>query len=328
MGVIYTDLQETFQNLLNDYHEAYNQSFGKHPLGNLIRHTLPNMISKLIVDKERYIIKGSPGNGNWSATPWIAVLDVLITKTAQSGYYPVFLFKDDMSGFYLSLNQGVTKVEEIYKRETKDVLKIKAQDFRAQIGKIPSNFNERDINLSSLNTTKSKYPKLYQAGNIISKFYSAHDIPADDELQKDIKEILKIYELLSYNEGLSTTQVEKEEDEYMGFEELKKFRFHKRIERNIQLSKKVKKVQGYKCKACELNFEEKYGEIGKGFIEAHHLVPISTLTQERIKLNAKKDFTVLCSNCHSMVHKLDDPSDIEELKRLIRNNSLTGPAIN
>ncbi len=60
--------------------------------------------------------KGSAGAGNWSATPWIAILDILITDTPQSGYYPVFLFRDDMSGFYLSLNQGVTDIRLKYKR--------------------------------------------------------------------------------------------------------------------------------------------------------------------------------------------------------------------
>ncbi|MDN3550749.1 MrcB family domain-containing protein [Mucilaginibacter aquaedulcis] len=320
MEVIYSDLQELFQNVLNDYHEAYSQSFGKHPLGTLIRQHLPDMMSKLILDKERYIIKGSPGNGNWSATPWIAILDVLITNTPQSGYYPVFLFRDDMSGFYLSLNQGVTEIQAIYKREAKEVLKIKAQDFRAQIGKIPSNFDEDVIKLKNLSTTKSKYPSLYEAGNVISKFYSADKIPSDNQLQNDIKEILNIYELISYNEGLPSTQAEKEDDEekYKEFEELRKFRFHKRIERNIRLSKKVKETQGYTCKVCKLNFEERYGEIGRGFIEAHHLVPISYLTQQRIQLDARKDFVVLCSNCHSMIHRLEDPSNIELLKSLIR----------
>jgi 5-methylcytosine-specific restriction protein A len=278
------------------------------------------MISKLILNEERYIIKGSPGNGNWSSTPWIAILDVLITNTPQSGYYPVFLFRDDMSGFYLSLNQGVTEIEAIYKREAKEVLKIKAQDFKAQIGKIPSNFDEDIIKLKNLTTTKSKYPSLYEAGNIISKFYSADKIPSDNQLQNDIKEILNIYELISYNEGLPSTQAEKEDDEekYKEFEELRKFRFHKRIERNIRLSKKVKETQGYTCKVCKLNFVERYGEIGKGFIEAHHLVPISYLTQQRIQLDARKDFVVLCSNCHSMIHRLEDPSNIELLKSLIR----------
>jgi 5-methylcytosine-specific restriction protein A len=69
-----------------------------------------------------------------------------------------------------------------------------------------------------------------------------------------------------------------------------------------------------------LNFENIYGELGRNFIEAHHLVPISRLGAIKIHLNVKNDFAVLCSNCHSMIHKLSDPSDVKLLREIIRIN--------
>jgi 5-methylcytosine-specific restriction enzyme A len=72
--------------------------------------------------------------------------------------------------------------------------------------------------------------------------------------------------------------------------------------------------------ACGLNFEQIYGILGKNFIEAHHLRPITKLTGERVELDARTDFTVLCSNCHSMIHRLDDPSDLKLLKAQIEKN--------
>lgn len=313
-------MREELQNVVNDYQEAYGQEYTNHPLAKTIRNTIPELVDKIVRDSERYIIKGSAGAGNWTAIPWVAIFDSLITNTAQSGYYPVFLFKDNMEGFYLSLNQGVTEIKGKYKRDAKQVLKLKAEDYRAQLGVIPNNFNILEIKLKHLQSTKSPLSSLYEAGNIIAKYYSSENIPSETQIQADILEILKIYEALSYNEVLPTTQVEKENDEekYKGFEELRKFRFHKRIERNIQLSKKVKLVQGYNCKACNINFEEKYGSIGKDFIEAHHLKPISKLTGGKIELDVRTDFAVLCSNCHSMIHKLEDPSDLNLLKSLIK----------
>lgn len=312
-------MRDLFNNVLNDYQEAYGQPFADHPVGKLLRQILPNTIKNVIPEKERYLIKGSSGNGNWAETPWIAILDILITNTPQSGYYPVFLFKNDMTGFYLSLNQGVTEVREKYKSDTKKVLQLKAQDFRAQIGVTPKNFNKIEIELKRSKGKGSSNAALYEAGNIIAKYYSSFKLPSNEDLKVDILEILKIYELISYNEGLPTTQAEKEtdEDKYKGFENLKKYRFHKRIERNIRLSKKVKEAQGYNCKACGVNFVTKYGKLGANFIEAHHLKPIHQLTGDKIKLDARIDFTVLCSNCHSMIHRLDDPSDLEALKQLI-----------
>lgn len=316
-------MREEFQNILNDYQEAYGQDYTNHPLANLIRRTIPDLVKQLITEPERYSLKGSAGAGNWTTIPWVAIFDILITDTAQSGYYPVFLFKNDMSGFYLSLNQGVTEIKEKYKREAKQVLKLKAEDFRAQLGSLPANFSMTEIKLRSLDKTNSPLAGLYEAGNIFAKYYASHNLPTDSQFHADIVELLKIYETLSYNEGLPTTQAEKETDEekYKGFEDLKKFRFHKRIERNVQLSKKVKSAQGYTCNACYTNFEDKYGPLGKEFIEAHHLRPIAQLTGDRVQLDIRTDFTVLCSNCHSMIHRLDDPSDLNLLKRIIENNS-------
>jgi 5-methylcytosine-specific restriction protein A len=314
-------VREYFESVVNDYNEAYKQDITNHPLVKLITQIIPKAIFEIIVEKERYLIKGSAGAGNWTNTPWVAIFDVLVTNTAQSGYYPVFLFRDDMSGFYLSLNQGVTEIKTKYKREAKQILKLKAEDFRAQLNFLPKNFDKQDISLKRRGSTKSPLPGLYEAGNIIAKYYSAYDLPDDSQLKEDVIEILKLYEILSYNEGLPTTQAEIENDEekYKGFEDLRRFRFHKRIERNAQLSKKVKKIQGYTCKACKMNFEKVYGELGRSFIEAHHLKPISELSKNKVQLDVRHDFTVLCSNCHSMIHRLPDPSDLSKLVKVLQS---------
>src|SRR6266446_4360938 len=51
----------------------------------------------------------SIGQGNWARVPWIAFLDARVTDTTQRGIYGVFLFREDMSGVYLTFNQGVTE---------------------------------------------------------------------------------------------------------------------------------------------------------------------------------------------------------------------------
>ena len=67
-----------------------------------------------------------------------------------------------------------------------------------------------------------------------------------------------------------------------------------------------------------MKFDEFYGEIGKDFIESHHLKPISEIEIGEFKIDLKNDFAVLCSNCHRMIHKLEDPSDINKLKEIIK----------
>lgn len=63
---------------------------------------------------------------------------------------------------------------------------------------------------------------------------------------------------------------------------------------------------GYVCQVCGMNFEQTYGELGKDFIEVHHLHPVS---QGERNVNPIEDLIPLCSNCHSMIHRQEDVSD-------------------
>lgn len=72
------------------------------------------------------------------------------------------------------------------------------------------------------------------------------------------------------------------------------------------------------CECCGFDFEKAYGEMGKDFIEVHHRKPISQTDGEHT-IDPTKDLVPLCSNCHSMIHRLaNSPGDcitLEELKR-------------
>lgn len=45
----------------------------------------------------------------------------------------------------------------------------------------------------------------------------------------------------------------------------------------FSLSKAAKRVHGFTCQCCGFNFEQAYGVLGREYIEAHHLVPLSAL---------------------------------------------------
>lgn len=76
----------------------------------------------------------------------------------------------------------------------------------------------------------------------------------------------------------------------------------RRIERNKKLRNEAIKIHKVNCQVCGFNFEENYGEIGKDFIEVHHIVPLSKDYNPKMT-NPKTDLNVLCSNCHRMVHR-------------------------
>lgn len=95
--------------------------------------------------------------------------------------------------------------------------------------------------------------------------------------------------------------------------------FGTKYERNITLRKKALEIHGTKCIVCGFDFEDYYGELGKGFIEVHHLNPMYTIRQE-VVVNPKTDLVPVCSNCHKMIHrKKDKPLEIEELKKIIKS---------
>ena len=74
---------------------------------------------------------------------------------------------------------------------------------------------------------------------------------------------------------------------------------------------------GAQCAACGLNFEKMYGEIGRGFIHVHHIVPVSQ-SGGAYKLDPVKDLVPVCPNCHAMLHiGVEEPRTVEHLRNLI-----------
>jgi 5-methylcytosine-specific restriction protein A len=68
-----------------------------------------------------------------------------------------------------------------------------------------------------------------------------------------------------------------------------------------------------------MDFEETYGQLGRGFIHVHHIVPIATIGKE-YKLDPVNDLVPVCPNCHAMLHHGAEGHvlTIEELKEIIK----------
>ena len=108
-----------------------------------------------------------------------------------------------------------------------------------------------------------------------------------------------------------------EEEEF--FEGKKCERFSNYYERQPRLRSRSIEIHGTTCKACGFDFERKYGRRGKGFIEVHHKRPVSELKGET-KIDPATDMTVVCPNCHRMIHRDKNKIlSLEELKALIQD---------
>ncbi|MBQ8595377.1 MAG: HNH endonuclease [Oscillospiraceae bacterium] len=102
-----------------------------------------------------------------------------------------------------------------------------------------------------------------------------------------------------------------------------KIRQHIFRERNPHLIKKAKEKFKMEhdgklfCEVCGFDFKEKYGNLGEDFIEAHHTKPISEMVDgEKTNIN---DIVMVCSNCHSMLHRKKPWLKKEDIKDIIKN---------
>ncbi|MBF4509315.1 MAG: HNH endonuclease [Aeromicrobium sp.] len=66
-----------------------------------------------------------------------------------------------------------------------------------------------------------------------------------------------------------------------------------------------------------MNFEERYGEVGREFIHVHHVESLAAIGG-RHKVDPQKDLLPLCPNCHAMIHRLPHPQTVDALVELLR----------
>ena len=73
--------------------------------------------------------------------------------------------------------------------------------------------------------------------------------------------------------------------------------------RNQSIVTDKKKQSGYICECCGFDFCEAYGELGKEYIECHHIKPLAEFDKKGEKVGLE-DLAALCANCHRMIHRL------------------------
>lgn len=82
-------------------------------------------------------------------------------------------------------------------------------------------------------------------------------------------------------------------------------RIHRSRERNRKIVERKKaaalRTTGkLECEVCGFDYEARYGERGRGYIECHHVAAISEIVGER--QTRLSDLALICANCHRMIH--------------------------
>lgn len=90
-----------------------------------------------------------------------------------------------------------------------------------------------------------------------------------------------------------------------------------RYERSPDAQRACIAHHGTNCAACGFSYEIAYGELGKDFIQVHHIVPPAQLGSG-YELDPVADLVPLCANCHAMAHRgAKTARTVAELRRIM-----------
>ncbi|WP_342636508.1 MrcB family domain-containing protein [Methylobacterium nonmethylotrophicum] len=264
------------------------------------------------------LVKGSPGQGIWAEVPWLSVFDPLVTRTATQGYYVVYLFHARERLVHLSLNQGTTEVLREFRGSANQVLTERAVFVRRRLADFAPRLPVHAIDLGS----DRPLPSGYAAGHAMGMTYRSGAMPDETTLRHDLQTIVAAYRALTFRGGLTTSTSSSPDEGPTDLLEERRYRMHRRIERNPHAARRAKQHHGIRCQACDLVMAERYGSPGEDFIEVHHLRPLASLREgEPVRYDVATDFAVLCPNCHRMIHRMADPSDLDALREVLHATS-------
>jgi MoxR-like ATPase len=189
------DIRGGLETFMATYPECRSRPFGTDKqLWSVLSHmrqrleTLPSIARRPTVN-----VTWSVGQGSWARVPWVAFLDERVTDTTQRGIYVVLLFREDMSGVYITFNQGVTESKKVHGgtaglqllRERAAALREKCDELSGWGFQLD---NEIDLR------TEQTWGRDYEAATIAYKLYERDAVPGDHEINRDLEALLAAYE--------------------------------------------------------------------------------------------------------------------------------------
>jgi hypothetical protein len=201
-----TYIKTAFDNILSNYLLARFEAFGREHMLWRVFEGLSDYFQKYVKDRPSLKVRWGVGKGNWARVPWIAFLDKRETASTQNGVYPVYLFREDMSGVYITLNQGVTRVKERHGTpEGRRILRRRALQLRPVAQELDQAGFSLDENID-LHTSRG-LGKDYEFSTIGYKLYGRGDIPNDREILNDLDQVLVVYEQYLQQQLFRDTEV-------------------------------------------------------------------------------------------------------------------------
>jgi MrcB-like, N-terminal domain/Domain of unknown function (DUF3883) len=173
--------------------------------GILIRSNIPDLLKAKLSNLRRnsgikdLSIEGSDGTGLKSEVPWIRLYSPNQSKSAQDGWYVVFLFHANGEGVSLTLQHA----------STQNLSMNRGADFRPRTSEqirelmlwaskqIPNDsFNRIGLKRSFSLGARGRVGRSYEETNVCGFSYLKNFVPSDDEVFGDVVFLLKLLKVL------------------------------------------------------------------------------------------------------------------------------------
>lgn len=320
-------MRQLFLNVFDNYFSTRLQLGGKanlvgRPDQEALLVEIPKKIGSYLAQRNLshlYKVKGSIGNGNIARVPWVGLFRKDITENAENGFYIVLLFAEDMSSCYLSLNQGITAIEQLYTRNF--ALKKMREGAKGALRSLECDPEERQGPIDLHST--GDLGRAYEAAAIVSYRYSSEEPPTDQVFFQHLDRLIvhyerlyqlfgkNLYSLFTVTEGefqqvvmekaaqAKTSSIQSEpEAEALGALSLT----NKGYARSPFVAAEAIRAAQFTCEidATHWTFTSKAKK--QRYVEAHHLIPMSQQRSFPVSLDVVANVVSLCATCHRMLH--------------------------
>lgn len=191
---------------LDRYASARSGPFGKTPELWDIFEGLKSAFNESVPIASRPTVSTtwSAGVGNWARIPWIAFLDSRETRTTQHGVYPVLLFREDLTGVYMTIAQGVTEP----RKHGRDAMTAHLDGVAFDIHRQSPELQAAGFALEKTMDLKTDAPlgRDYEASVIAHKLYEKDRVPEDAEILKDLEAALAACDRYIDAQGVTSLQ--------------------------------------------------------------------------------------------------------------------------
>lgn len=137
-------------------------------------------------------IEGRDGTGPKSEVPWVRLYSESRSPSAHTGWYCVYLFRADGSGFYLSIGHAATRyINGEFKPRSRSELQALvdwARDVLSETREPSVTKFSDSIDLRA----RGKLGISYEHGTVWSRFYDSSSVPDEQVLLDDLRDYMRL----------------------------------------------------------------------------------------------------------------------------------------